>query len=408
VKPSETPEPIHRDARRSFIVVSLTAFTAMIGTSVVLPLLPIYARDMGASGLLLGAVVAVYSVSKALTMPFVGRFSDKYGRKKFLTVGLFIFALLSLAYIWAATPWHLILVRLLQGAAGGMIIPIARATAGDVSPKGEEGRWMGYFNAAFVSGMGFGPIIGGVVADNFGMAPAFGIMAGMSFVAFFGVLRYLPEAKGAAGQRAVRPSWRKMAASRIFLGVFTTRVTENISRRSFISFLPIFATALLGLSITQVSLLLTINVFSAALLQGTTGRLVDRLNQRHIIIGTSLLAALYMALIPEVNGFWVLLGVILLNGARAAMNGNSASALMVIEGRKFGMASTMAMFSFGIAIGEGLGPVVAGALVDVFDVSAAFYTCSVAFLVGALLFSLITRRGPPEAAPSAETTPDPS
>jgi len=337
-------------------------------------------------------------------MPFMGRFSDRYGRKKFLAVGLFFFALLSLGYIWAATPWHLILVRLLQGAAGGVIIPIARATAGDVAPRHEEGRWMGYFNAAFVSGMGFGPIIGGVVADNFGMAPAFGIMAGLSFVAFLGVLRYLPESRGLAGQPKVHPSFRKMSASRIFLGVFVTRITENISRRSFISFLPIFATMVLDLSITQISLLLTINVFSAALLQGTTGRLIDRLNQRYIIIGTSLLAAVYMAFIPEVNAFWVLVAVIVLNGFRAALNGNAASALMVVEGRKYGMASTMAMFSFGIAIGEGLGPIIAGSLVDTFDVSAAFYTCSVAFVVGALLFALITGRGATPASQPAEVS----
>jgi MFS family permease len=373
-------------------VASLTAFTAMIGTSVVIPLLPLYAQDMGASGLTLGAVVAVYSISKALVMPFMGRLSDRYGRKRFLSVGLFIFALFSLTYIVAASPWHLILIRLLQGAAGGMIIPIARATAGDVSPKGEEGRWMGYFNAAFVSGIGFGPIIGGVVADNFGMVPAFSIMAGMSFLAFVGVLSFLPETRRGMTQRQARPPFSHLATSRVFLGVFTTRITENVSRRSFVAFLPIFAAGVLGLSITQIGLLLTINALSTAMLQGISGRLTDRLDKRHLIVGTSFFATLYMALIPEVNGFWLLLLIILVNSARAALNGNSASALMVIEGRKYGMATVMAMFSFGVAIGEGLGPIIAGALVDAFNVDAAFYTCSLAFLVGGLLFGFITRR----------------
>ena len=94
---------------------------------IIAPLLPLYADDLGASGLWLGIIFAGFSISRAIFMPIFGRISDRQGRRKFVCTGLFAYAVISLGYIWADSISDLTLVRTLHGVASAMIIPIAQA-----------------------------------------------------------------------------------------------------------------------------------------------------------------------------------------------------------------------------------------------------------------------------------------
>ena len=115
-------------------------FSSNLGMGVVTPLLPLYAQSLGAAAVWVGAIMAAYGATSFLSTPFIGRLSDRRGRKRFLCLGLLCYSLLSLGYIWADSIFSLVMVRLLQGAAGGMVIPIAMAYVGDLSPRGEEGN----------------------------------------------------------------------------------------------------------------------------------------------------------------------------------------------------------------------------------------------------------------------------
>jgi MFS transporter, DHA1 family, multidrug resistance protein len=172
--------------KKTFPVLGLSIFASMLGVGIVAPLLPLYAEKMGATGLWIGMIFAGFSISRAIVMPIAGRFSDRSGRKVFLSVGLLTYAVISLGYIWADDPFQLMLVRLIQGVAAGLVIPIAQAYVGDMSPQGEEGRWQGYFNAAFFSGFGFGPLMGGALTDHFGMNVAFYAMGALNLLGFSG------------------------------------------------------------------------------------------------------------------------------------------------------------------------------------------------------------------------------
>ena len=135
--------------KKIFPILALCVFSSMLGVGIIAPLLPLYAESMGATGIWLGIIFAGFSISRAILMPIIGRLSDRSGRKLFICTGLFIYAVISLGYIWADTISQLTLVRLVHGAAAGMIMPIAQAYVGDISPEGEEGKWMGFFYTAF-------------------------------------------------------------------------------------------------------------------------------------------------------------------------------------------------------------------------------------------------------------------
>ena len=363
----------------------------MLGMGIIAPLLPLYAEDLGATGIGLGIIFAGFSISRAIVMPIIGRLSDRHGRKLFLCIGLIASAIISLGYIWANSVSQLTLVRLLHGAAGGMIIPIAQAYVGDISPAGEEGTWMGYFNAAFFTGFGFGPLLGGALSDHFGMNVAFSTMSGLNLLAFLIVALFLPEIRQTKTATGSSSSFRRMSSSGMVRGLFSFRLADALGRGSFFCFLPIFAGIYLGLSPTLIGIVLAVNVLLSSLFQPFSGKIADRFNRRALVILGSVIRFAFLALLPFAHNFWQLLGLCVFGALGAAIALPAASALTVEEGRKFGMGSTMAMFVVSMSIGMATGPLLGGVVADFADINSVFYFAAGMILVGISLFTWFTR-----------------
>jgi DHA1 family multidrug resistance protein-like MFS transporter len=377
--------------KRIFPVLALSIFASMLGVGIIVPLLPLYAENLGATGIWIGMIFAGYSVSRAIIMPIAGSLSDRIGRKLLLCIGLFSYAIISLGYIWTNSVSQLILVRLIQGVAGGMIIPIAQAYIGDISPEGEEGTWMGYFNAAFFTGFGVGPLMGGILTDHFGMNVAFLTMGGLNMLAFLIVAIFLPEVSRKKMAASPRASFKEMNSSSMVRGLFSYRLAFSMGRGAFATFIPIFAGIYVGLSATLIGVLLAVNVLLMSLLQVYGGNIADRFNRRTLVILGSLTNLAYLALIPLGGNFWQLLGICALGGLAGAISMPAASALIVEEGRRFGMGSTMGIFNMAFSIGMAIGPLLSGALADLVNINSVFYFGAIMGLAGTSLFIWFTR-----------------
>src|ERR1041385_6566595 len=103
------------------IVLTITAFVDLAGRVVIIPLLPFYAKSMGAGGFVVGAMISSFSIAQLLSAPVWGRFSDKYGRRPALLVGLGAAAISFVIFAYANTLWLLFAARLVQGAGGGTV-----------------------------------------------------------------------------------------------------------------------------------------------------------------------------------------------------------------------------------------------------------------------------------------------
>src|SRR5437763_16503663 len=75
-------------SRSKLWILMITAFIDMVGLLMVLPLLPFYAKSLGAGGLVVGTLVSSFAVAQLISAPMWGRFSDAYGRRPALLVGL--------------------------------------------------------------------------------------------------------------------------------------------------------------------------------------------------------------------------------------------------------------------------------------------------------------------------------
>ncbi|MCK4863516.1 MAG: MFS transporter [Dehalococcoidales bacterium] len=380
--------------KKAFPILGLSIFSSMVGLGIIAPLLPIYAKNLGATGVWVGVIFAGYAISRTVILPFVGKLSDRRGRKLVIAVGLFIFALTSFAYVLADNLASLLVIRLLQGVAAGLVQPIAQAYIGDIAPEGEEGKWMGLFNATFLVGWGCGPLMGGILTDYFGMDSAFYVMGVLNVLAFLGVALFLPDTIHKKREAVAGASFKDIASSNLSRGLFSFQIGDAAHRGIVQTFIPVFGGLTIGLSTSLIGTILSVLVLGAGLIQIFSGRLADRFNRRVIVILGSLGILISMLLIPFSVGFWTLmvfLAIAIIGDATALP---SASALVIEEGRKFGMGMAMAMFNMGMGVGLSVGPILAGLAADLMGIESAFYFTAILMLVCTIAFGRFTRRQP--------------
>ncbi|HDM36832.1 MAG TPA: MFS transporter, partial [Candidatus Syntrophoarchaeum butanivorans] len=92
-------------------LLALTVFIAMVGVGIIAPIIPIYAEKLGATGLWIGFIYAGFAISRAIFMPLIGELSDRRGRKFFITIGLLLYSIISLGYVYSRTVVELASVR---------------------------------------------------------------------------------------------------------------------------------------------------------------------------------------------------------------------------------------------------------------------------------------------------------
>jgi len=377
--------------KRIFPILAIAIFSAMLGVGLIVPLLPLYAQDLGATGVQLGILFAGYGISNSVLTPIMGRISDRRGRKLFLCIGLAGYAISSLGYVMADSVLQLTLVRVAQGVAGAMIIPIAMAYVGDLSPKGKEGKWMGYANAAFFSGFGIGPLLGGVLAERFGMDASFYSFGGLCLLAFLITVLFLPESRQRKTGEKGHLSFKSMSSSPMIRGLFSFRLVQAVGRGGIMTFLPIFVATYIGLGPALIGILLATNMLPMMVLLVPAGRLADRFNRRALVVIGNLIYFATLFLIPLANTFWQQLWLCFPRAIGGAISMPAATALTVEEGRKFGMGATMAIMMMAMSVGMALGPTLSGVIADSVGVNAVFYFGGVIGIIGTSLFAWFTR-----------------
>lgn len=159
-------------SRRILIVLSLAMFCAMLGIGIISPVLPLYAKNLGASGFALGMIIGSFSLSRTGGMIVSGELAEHMDRKWLLLGGLAFYAAASVAYTFAYSTASLILIRMGHGLGSAMVVPITMAIATDIAPEGEEGLFFGSLQGALFLGVGCGPLLSGLLAEHLGlMAP---------------------------------------------------------------------------------------------------------------------------------------------------------------------------------------------------------------------------------------------
>ncbi len=368
----------------------LAGWAATLGQGLVVPLLPVYASQLGASGLLVGCIFGAFALARTLFMPAFGRLSDRRGRKPFIAAGLFLYVVVALALICFPDIHSLLLIRFLQGIAAAMILPIVLAYAGDIAPAGGEGRTMGRLNTALALGLGGGPVIGGILKDAFSLNLVFGGMGLVSLAGFLITLQGLPPNKEEIRRRQDRQPRRVEAtttlirtASRELRKLWVYRYTYYMCIGTVWSFAPLMADTLFDLNSFAIGAMITSGMMVMTVIIPFAGHWADRISKRTLIVAGGVTASAGMLVLAILTRPWEFYLSSILLGLAGGLSAPAVTALAVMIGnRGLNQGRTMAVLGTAESSGLVCGPVTAGLVADVWGLPVA--------LGGAALLALVS------------------
>jgi DHA1 family tetracycline resistance protein-like MFS transporter len=175
-------------------VLILTVFIDLLGFGIVIPILPVFASDLGASATLTGLIAASFSVMNFLCSPAWGALSDRIGRRPVMLVSIAITAAGYLLLGFSTTLWLLLAARVL-GGIGSANIAVAQAYITDISKPEDRTRNLGLIGAAFGIGFVVGPPLGGYLKSHYGIFAVGGFAAALGLLNLILAYIYLPEPK---------------------------------------------------------------------------------------------------------------------------------------------------------------------------------------------------------------------
>ena len=386
---------IPSDHRKVFITLFFIIFITVTGVGIVVPLLPIYAHDLGAAGIYVAMIFGAFSISRAFFLPWFGSLSDKKGRKPFILAGLFVYMLVAIAFIWTTSVKGLIAIRFIQGAGSAMIMPVVQAYVGEICHKGTEGYAMGLFNLSMFLSLSLGPLMGGIVQQAWSLNAAFYCMSVLSALGAVLCLICLPP----LSQEQIRINKRSPASlavvvrDRELAGLVVFRYAYTACIGIVWCFMPLYASKTFGIAGGKIGLLVTAGVFVSGALQLPMGYAADRWNRKVMVVGGGILSAAGILYPFWATSFMDLFAGVCIFGLGGGISMPALTALAVVKGEKRqALGSVMAILTSAHSLGMFTGSIMAGVAMDFFTLSYAFPCGSLVMALGVLVFPVLYRR----------------
>lgn len=271
--------------RRILALVCVVIFVDSLGYGVVVPVMPVYARELGVGEFALGMLFASYALGNIVAaLPF-GLVSDRFGRRPFLVFGMLAMSGAFVLYAYSTTYFSLFLSRFLDGVTAAANWSVGLAIIADVCPVGKRGRGMGLVMGAMGAGAVAGPALGGVLYDWVGYKAPFLTVAAICAAA--GLLALASgDLRGPAGRRAAGGYGGTAKKVLSYPGIFLTLVVVMMGTVSLGVLEPLFPVYLeenLGLGSSAIGLLFALTVFAYTVSSPVVGGLSDRFGKKGLM-----------------------------------------------------------------------------------------------------------------------------
>jgi multidrug resistance protein len=376
----------------------------MVGLLMIIPLMPFYARDMGGGALVVAILMSAFTAAQLLSAPVWGRFSDRYGRRPALLVGLTAACIAYVVFAFANSIWLLLLSRIVQGAGGGTVGVIQAYVADSVEPD-NRAKALGWLSAATNVGVAIGPAIGGA-ALAFGRSGPGLAAAALCLVNIFFAWRFLPESRDMSEAHDKKPRAPRTIIAHVFAhaGEPAPRLIwiYAIAMGAFSGLMAILALFLadrFAVGKDQIWIFYTyVGVISVVTRAGILGRMVDRYGEARLSrIGLALLAT-GLATLPLARGYFMLAIAVALIPLGTAFTFPCVTSMLsrVISSRERGLYMGVQQTFGGLA--RVIVPLWAGFSYDHLGRAVPFFT-SAALVFGTIMLGVGIDDGRKEAVP---------
>jgi DHA1 family multidrug resistance protein-like MFS transporter len=284
--------------RRLLLTCCLVSFACNVGSYMRIPIVPLYARSLGADTFQVGVINSAFLFMAALlSLPF-GKLSDRLGRKFFILAGTLVSAGSSFLLYFSRTPVEMIWIYLFFGIGLAAFNPTMMSYVADISPDSHLGRSYGWYTMALYSGMTIGPAAGGFLGHSHGLREVFLISGTFVFLMTFMVVFFIPGSRTqpAAGASPVTTAaGRGLLENLPLLGCWLATLGSCFGYGTFMTFVPLHANKL-GMNAGDIGLVFAAQALSNAVSRMPFGYLSDRAAKRsRLAISGILLFALSLA-----------------------------------------------------------------------------------------------------------------
>lgn len=381
------PAGIASKQKAALLVVGLAIFLDMLIYGLVVPILPKYAAEMGASQSEIGILFGSYAVTLFIATPVFGALSDRFGRRGPMLWGLMGLAAATMLFAFAGNFATLVAARALQGLAAAITWTSGLAILADLYPSEERGKAMGIALSGQAAGVLLGPSLGGWLYQLGDYRLPFFVAAGLAVadgILRIVLLRDLPETKSAGGLLSpfglLRNRKVLLVGGVVVIGAAVPSVLEPT--------LPLHLQELLGAEPGMIGMLFAVPTLAYGAATPFIGRLSGRIGHRKAILFGLAAVSVSLPLAALPDSLWTQAAALALLGASMGLVLAPSLPALADLAEQNGSASygmTFAVYNTAYSTGMLLGPMLGGVLADSFGLKLAYLTVG----AGALLYMLI-------------------
>lgn len=279
----------------------MVAFFVMMGMSIISPVLPAYALGFGVSLGLVGLLISAFAVARVLLDIPAGIFASKISIKRLMLIGLVVVSLSSFAAGLAVNYPMLLAARIFEGAGSAIYTTTSITAVSRLAPEGSRGAHLSFYISMFLVGTSFGPAIGGLVSDSFGLGSPFLVYGLCATISVFMVHYWIEDV------RPLRNHSQKVSLARLgrlllrgdLLAINLATIAIFVTRQGVLNTLvPLYSKYNIGLGEGALGTILTLSAVCNLGTMLVAGRMTDVHGRKPFLFGSLIMLAVIVCLIP--------------------------------------------------------------------------------------------------------------
>ncbi len=364
----------------------IAVFVANLGLGMYMYFIPVFAQSLGATFFDLGLIGTAVAVTSALTPMFVGNLADRVNRAWLFTFALAINALATLALIFSHSVADVVMLRLVGGLALGFYYPTVEVVVTDLAPLDRRVKEMAWYSAASTIGLLVGPIVGGMIIQEFGFLRLFvfsSVILGFAFIqTIIWVVPSYPKRDSVAPNfSGIMRTFRKLLPWYLMIGCYG--IVYSVMTTIF----PGYANSI-GVNTTLIGVLFGSFGLGRIFAYVTSERYV-MLGEKKALLFASLLMAVGIVVVGVYPTFIVFLTAILVIGGSSGIVFPLTINLISRHYPEDKLGAAVGSYESTVGVGQAVGPILAGVVASVAGIESSFLLT--AFF--AVLMAVFTIRG---------------
>jgi MFS family permease len=374
----------------------LPSLLLAISNGLVLPVLPLYAKELSDSYSLVGLILSAQGIGMLLGDVPAGILGRRLGQKRAMLLGVGCTALSTAALFWAQSVPEAVIYRFLTGFGTALYSVSRHAYVAGAVSSGSRGRAISLFGGMMRIGRFAGPLVGGIVGAAYSLRATFLVYGLISAVALAVMAVFVRVATPPAGSAEVARAahggsiWALFRAHwRVLTSAGMGQLFAQTIRAGRGAIIPLYAADVIGLDVQQIGLIVSLSSAVDMSLFYPAGLLMDRLGRKYAIVPSFAIQALGMALVPLTGSFYSLLGATMVIGFG---NGLGSGTMMTLGADLAPPESRDEFLGIWRLIGDGGhagGPLIVGQVAEWVTLPMAAWVMSVAGLTAAMVFMFL-------------------